>query len=37
MESDSIARPDAPGFDALQILPHTIEDVLPEILHNMGI
>jgi NADH dehydrogenase len=36
MEGDSIAGPDAPGFDALQISPRTIEDILPEILHLMG-
>jgi len=36
MEGDSIVGPDAPGFDALQISPRTIEDILPEILHSMG-
>jgi NADH dehydrogenase len=36
MEGDSIAAPDARGFESLQISPQAIEDVLPQILHNMG-
>ena len=36
MEGDNVAGPDAPGFDALQISPRTIEDILPEILHSAG-
>jgi uncharacterized protein YbjT (DUF2867 family) len=36
MEGDSIAGPDAPGFEALHISPRAIEDILPEILHRMG-
>jgi uncharacterized protein YbjT (DUF2867 family) len=34
MESDSVARPGAPGFDALQIVPKTLEDTLPEVLQS---
>src|SRR5436190_2043247 len=34
MEADSVPRPDAPGFEALQIVPQAIEDVLPEVLHS---
>jgi NADH dehydrogenase len=37
MESDSVATQSAPGFDALHILPKSIEEVLPEVLHNIGI
>ena len=36
MEADSVPRPDAPGFEALQIVPQAIEDVLPEVLHSIG-
>jgi uncharacterized protein YbjT (DUF2867 family) len=36
MESDSVAAPGAPGFEALQIVPHAIEDILPKVLHSMG-
>jgi NADH dehydrogenase len=36
MEGDSIAGPDAPGFEALHISPRAIEDILQEILHPMG-
>ncbi len=34
METDSVAAPGSPGFEALQIVSHAIEDILPEILHN---
>jgi len=36
MESDSVATPGAPGFEALQIVPKAIEDILPELLHSTG-
>ena len=35
MESDNIAAPDVPGFEALQIQPHAIGEILPEILGKM--
>ena len=34
MEADSIAAPGMPGFEALQIPPHAIGEILPEILGN---
>ena len=34
MEADSIAAPGMPGFQALQIQPHGMEEILPEILEN---
>ena len=34
MEADNVAAPDVPGFEALQIQPHAIEEILPEILGN---
>jgi uncharacterized protein YbjT (DUF2867 family) len=36
METDSVAAPGTPGFEALQIVPHAIEDILPEALHSTG-
>ena len=36
METDSVPAPGTPGFEALQIVPHAIEDVLPEVLHSRG-
>lgn len=36
MEADSVAAPDVPGFEALQIQPHGMEDILPEILDGIG-
>ena len=32
MRKDNIPEPDAPGFEALQILPQAIENILPQIL-----
>jgi NADH dehydrogenase len=32
MEIDSVARPDAPGFDQLGISPRSIQEILPEVL-----
>jgi uncharacterized protein YbjT (DUF2867 family) len=37
MVGDSVATPRAPGFDALHIVPKSIEDVLPDVLRSMGI
>jgi hypothetical protein len=34
MESDNVAAPDVPGFEALQIQPHAMGQILPEILGN---
>ena len=34
MKEDNIPAPDAPGFEALQILPQAIEDILPQILQT---
>jgi uncharacterized protein YbjT (DUF2867 family) len=34
MEADSVAAADVSGFEALQIQPHAIEDILPEILEG---
>jgi uncharacterized protein YbjT (DUF2867 family) len=36
METDSVPRPNAPGFAALQIVPQAIDDVLPKVLHGTG-
>ena len=36
MEIDSVAAPDLPGFEALQVQPHAIEDILPKMLNNAG-
>lgn len=35
MERDNIAGADAPGFEVLQIIPKTLEDILPQILWNV--
>lgn len=35
MERDSVAAADIPGFGALQIVPQSIESLLPEILRQM--
>jgi len=35
MQIDNVAGPDAPGFEALQISPLTIEAILPRILRDM--
>jgi NADH dehydrogenase len=35
MELDNVATSDAPGFDALQIVPHSVEKMLPAILENL--
>lgn len=35
MRINNVAGPDAPGFDALQISPQTIEALLPRILREM--
>ena len=32
MRKDNIPEPDAPGFEALQISPQGIENILPQIL-----
>jgi NADH dehydrogenase len=37
MESDGVATPGASGFDALQIVPEAIEDMLPEVLQSTGL
>ena len=37
MVGDSVATPSAPGFDTLHIVPKSIEDALPEVLHSIGI
>jgi uncharacterized protein YbjT (DUF2867 family) len=37
MESDCVATPGASGFDALQIRPKAIEDMLPEVLQSTGL
>jgi uncharacterized protein YbjT (DUF2867 family) len=34
MEQDNIADPDAPGFEALQISPQAIENILPQMLQT---
>ena len=34
MKEDNIPAPDAQGFEALQILPQAIEDILPQILQT---
>jgi len=34
MQIDNVAGPDAPGFDALQIAPRTVEALLPQILRE---
>jgi uncharacterized protein YbjT (DUF2867 family) len=36
MESDSVAAPTAPGFAALDIVPKSLEEMLPEVLHSIG-
>jgi NADH dehydrogenase len=36
MERDNIAAPDIAGFSALQLEPKPIENILPEILHDIG-
>jgi uncharacterized protein YbjT (DUF2867 family) len=35
MEQDNIADPDAPGFEALQISPQAIENILPQMLQTL--
>jgi NADH dehydrogenase len=35
MEADSIAAADAPGFEALQIQPRAMEDILPKLLEGI--
>jgi hypothetical protein len=32
MRKDNIPEPDAPGFEALQISPQAIENILPQML-----
>ena len=34
MKEDNIPAPDAPGFEALQILPQAIEDILPQLMQT---
>jgi len=34
MGQDNIPEPDAPGFEALQIWPQAIENVLPQMLQT---
>ena len=34
IEADSIAAPGMPGFEALQIQPHAMEEIIPELLEN---
>ena len=36
MERDNIADPDAPGFEALQISPQAIENILPQMLQTLA-
>ena len=36
MGQDNIPEPDAPGFEALQISPQAIENILPQMLHGEG-
>ena len=35
MEQDNIADPEAPGFEALQISPQAIENILPQMLQTL--
>ena len=35
MEQDNIPEPDAPGFEALQISPQAIENILPQMLQTL--
>ena len=35
MERDNIPEPDAPGFEALQISPQAIENILPQMLQTL--
>lgn len=37
MEIDNIMRPDMPGFDRLSVTPHSVEQVLPSILHKTSV
>ena len=37
MGQDNIPEPNAPGFEALQISPHTIEHVLRQVLALAGV
>ncbi len=36
MERDNIADPDAPAFEALQISPQAIENILPQMLQTLA-
>jgi NADH dehydrogenase len=35
MEADNVAASDAPGFEALQIKPRAMEDILPKLLESI--
>jgi uncharacterized protein YbjT (DUF2867 family) len=37
MEQDSVAAPNAPGFEALQISPQAIESILRQMLQTLGL